>query len=626
MIYRREIDGLRALAVVPVILFHAGFRVFSGGFVGVDVFFVISGYLITTIILAELETGTFSVVNFYERRARRILPALFVVMLACLPFAWLWLLPDYLKSFSQSLVAVPLFASNILFWITSGYFEPAAELKPLLHTWSLAVEEQYYVIFPLFLMLTWRLGRRWILSILAAVFIASLAAAQWGSHANPEPTFYLLPTRGWELLVGAFTAFYLFGKDAETAIPARVAQALSLVGLLLVAYATFVFDKKTPFPSLYALVPTVGTAFIILFATQRTLVGKLLGTGAFVGIGLLSYSAYLWHQPLFAFARHRSVDEPGHLLFGALAALSLGLAYLSWRFVETPFRNRKRFTRNQVFAIGGVFSVAFMALGAVGHLKGGFLQRLSPDEQKIHAFIDYDFKRTFREGTCFLRPEQPPEQFAALCSEVKADAPSLMIWGDSHAAALSIGLRQVHGNVIQFNASACPPIIDTMFPARLRCQSVNTFVLGEVARLKPQRIFLDGNWYAYRDWGVIKDLDRTIAAIRRVSPASEITIVGVAAQWPRGVPEIMIKAGIGIDGEKFMPTPLYPTLQRLDVELAALAARNKVAFVSSIEKMCRPEGCQVTTNTATGMQLTAFDYGHMSEAGSVLLAKRLLAP
>ena len=199
MIYRREIDGLRALAVVPVILFHAGFQAFSGGFVGVDVFFVISGYLITSIILAELETGTFSVVNFYERRARRILPALFFVMLACLPFAWLWLLPDYLKSFSQSLVAVPVFASNILFWITSGYFEPAAELKPLLHTWSLAVEEQYYVFFPLFLMLTWRLGRRWILSILAVLLVVSLAAAEWGSHAEPVPTFFLLPTRGWEL-------------------------------------------------------------------------------------------------------------------------------------------------------------------------------------------------------------------------------------------------------------------------------------------------------------------------------------------------------------------------------------------------------------------------------------------
>ena len=626
MIYRREIDGLRALAVVPVILFHAGFQAFSGGFVGVDVFFVISGYLITSIILAELETGTFSVVNFYDRRARRILPALFVVMLACLPFAWLWLLPDYLKSFSQSLVAVPVFASNILFWITSGYFEPAAELKPLLHTWSLAVEEQYYVFFPLFLMLTWRLGRRWILPILAVLLVVSLAAAEWGSHAEPVPTFFLLPTRGWELLIGAFAAFFLFGKDTDTAVPLKLAQPLAILGLLLIGYATLVFDKKTPFPGLYALVPTIGTAFIILFATRHTVVGKLLGSGAFVGVGLLSYSAYLWHQPLFAFARHRSVDEPSHLQYGVLAVLALALAYLSWKFVETPFRNRNRIGRKRVFLIGGAFSAFFVTIGLVGQVNAGFVQRLSADQRKVNAYLDYDFKRTFREGVCFLRPEQPPSDFADVCREVKADAPTLLIWGDSHAAALSIGLRQVHGNVIQYNASACPPIIDTDFPARPRCHAVNDFVVREVGRLKPDRIFLDGNWYAYRDWNIYKNLDLTIAAIRRASPSSEITIVGVAAQWPRGVPEIMIKAGLKLDGEKFLPTPYFPVLQRLDVDLAAIAARNSVAFISSIEKMCRPEGCQVVANTKTGLQLTAFDYGHMTEAGSVLLATRLLKP
>ena len=193
MQYRREIDGLRAIAVLPVILFHAGFETFGGGFVGVDVFFVISGYLITTIILGELEQGKFSIVNFYERRARRILPALFLVMLVCIPFAWLWLLPSDMKDFAQSLVAVSVFASNILFWRESGYFDTAAELKPLLHTWSLAVEEQFYVLFPLLLMLFWKLGKRWILVTLGLAFIASLALAQWAAYAKPAAAFYLLP-------------------------------------------------------------------------------------------------------------------------------------------------------------------------------------------------------------------------------------------------------------------------------------------------------------------------------------------------------------------------------------------------------------------------------------------------
>ena len=209
MKYRAEIDGLRALAVIPVILFHAGFELFGGGFVGVDVFFVISGYLITTIIINEMDEGKFSLVNFYERRARRILPALFFVMLVCLPFAWYWLLPSDLKDFSQSVVAVAIFSSNILFWRESGYFDTAAELKPLLHTWSLAVEEQYYLLFPLFLLLTWRLGKKWILVLLGIAFPISLGLAHWAAYNNPSADFYLLPTRGWELLLGVFAGFYL---------------------------------------------------------------------------------------------------------------------------------------------------------------------------------------------------------------------------------------------------------------------------------------------------------------------------------------------------------------------------------------------------------------------------------
>ncbi|MBL0010644.1 MAG: acyltransferase [Nitrosomonas sp.] len=203
MVYRQEVDGLRALAVLPVILFHAGFQTFSGGFVGVDVFFVISGYLITSIILAEKQAGTFTLINFYERRARRILPALFVVMVACLPFAWLWLPQDMKELFAKPGCCFRLCFKRV-FWQTSGYFETAAELKPLLHTWSLAVEEQYYLLFPIFLMLTWHLGTRWILAMLAVAAVVSLAAAQWGSAVEPAATFYLLPTRGWELLIGAF--------------------------------------------------------------------------------------------------------------------------------------------------------------------------------------------------------------------------------------------------------------------------------------------------------------------------------------------------------------------------------------------------------------------------------------
>jgi peptidoglycan/LPS O-acetylase OafA/YrhL len=290
MRYRAEIDGLRAVAVFPVILFHAGFEHFNGGFVGVDVFFVISGYLITTIILAEKEQGTFSLVNFYERRARRILPALFLVMFVSLPFAWLWLLPSDMKDFSQSLVAVSTFTSNILFWHETGYWGAANELKPLLHTWSLSVEEQYYILFPLFLILMWRFRRRWIFSSFVVIAAISLIVSQWGAYNNPSANFFLLPTRGWELAIGAGIAFYfLYRKQTIRTLLSHkfIGEVLGLVGLLMIGYAVFTFDQTVPFPSGYALIPTIGAALIILFSSPETLVGRLLGTKVLVGIGLI---------------------------------------------------------------------------------------------------------------------------------------------------------------------------------------------------------------------------------------------------------------------------------------------------------------------------------------------------
>jgi peptidoglycan/LPS O-acetylase OafA/YrhL len=467
MRYRAEIDGLRAVALLPVILFHAGFEIFSGGFVGVDVFFVISGYLITAIILFELDEGKFSVINFYERRARRILPALFVVMFACLPFAWLWMLPREMKNFSQSLVAVSVFASNVLFWRTDNYFETAVELKPLLHTWSLAVEEQYYLFFPVFLMLTWRLGKRWILAMLAVVAVISLAVAQWGSVAIPALTFYLLPTRGWELLIGAFVAFY-FSNGVNQNLSKSVSQVGSAIGLLLLIYAIFAFDKQTPFPSLYTLIPTIGTALICLCATQQTLVGKLLGSKPFVGIGLISYSAYLWHQPLFAFARHRSLYEPSKLLLCALVVAAFVLAYFSWKYVESSFRNKQRFSRKQIFIYGAVGSAFFVVLGLVGHFNKGYPSRM-PQSTEIPeiemSMID--------NGWCFYSIDSIDSlTFGAKGLECwlgdKSSNKKGILFGDSFAAHYdplwnSVGLEsKVAINTITTNW--CFPSINDEFP------------------------------------------------------------------------------------------------------------------------------------------------------------------
>ena len=390
MNYRREIDGLRALAVLPVILFHAGFETFSGGFVGVDVFFVISGYLITTIILAELEQGKFSIVNFYERRARRILPALFLVMLVCIPFALMWFFTNQLKDFSQSLVAVSVFASNILFWHESGYFDTAAELKPLLHTWSLAVEEQYYVLFPLFLMLFWKLGKRWILLTLGLLFVVSIVVAQWLAYAEPGAAFYLLPTRGWELLIGAFAAFYL-----SKANPKEFGKGLSelggWLGVALILYAVFAYSKATPFPGLFALVPTLGAVLIILFANQKNTVGKFVGNKIFVGVGLVSYSAYLWHQPLLAFFKYRNNGDLDKISASIIIVATFALAVLSLRYIETPVRTKKILVTRSALFVSSISAILFfIAVGIYGNSTNYMGKRSTPNFlQEYESKSDY---------------------------------------------------------------------------------------------------------------------------------------------------------------------------------------------------------------------------------------------
>ena len=450
MKYRAEIDGLRALAVLPVILFHAGFEWFSGGFVGVDVFFVISGYLITTIIISEMAEGKFSIVNFYERRARRILPALFFVMLACLPFAWLWLTPSDLKDFGQSLVAVSTFSSNILFWWESGYFDTAAELKPLLHTWSLAVEEQYYILFPVFLMLTWRLGIKTILILLSIVFLISLGVAVWGTQYAAHPkiisgAFFLLPTRGWELLIGVFAAFYL--KYNTHLKSHTVNQMLSLLGFGMIAYSIIAFDKTTPFPSLYALIPTIGTGLLILCAVPKTFVHRLLSLKYIVGIGLISYSAYLWHQPLLAFARHKVEGDVAELHLIILCITSLLMAWFSWRFVEKPFRNKNQTTRKSIFTFAITGMIIFTLIGIYIHQKNGFFDYFIEQNSEItNGDIGHDeFHMYTKENYAPCSDQkiyEKAENWDGLirCQQSSNNNPTVAVFGDSHAEHLFLGL------------------------------------------------------------------------------------------------------------------------------------------------------------------------------------------
>ena len=370
MRYRPEIDGLRAIAVAAVILFHAGFALFSGGFIGVDVFFVISGFLITSIIVEELKTERFSVIRFYERRARRILPALFTVMAVCVPFAYRLLSPDDLKDFAQSLAAICLFASNILFWGESGYFDTQAELKPLLHTWSLAVEEQFYVIFPLLLLVAWRLGKTFVLALIGAIVVVSFLTSVEEVRSFPSAAFYLLPSRAWQLLVGALASF-VADRWPSTALrqpSVRTAgEFVSWFGMAMIVFSLFLFSERTPFPGLNAVLPTFGTALVLLGASDRTSVGRMLAWKPLVGLGLISYSAYLWHQPLFAFTKHALLADLPTDLAIVLCAVTIVLACLSWRYIEQPFRDRNVISRGAVFAMSAAGMAAFVGLGFIGH-------------------------------------------------------------------------------------------------------------------------------------------------------------------------------------------------------------------------------------------------------------------
>lgn len=362
MRHREEIDGLRAVAVLPVILFHARLPGFSGGFVGVDVFFVISGFLITGLILEEQARGDFSLLRFYERRARRILPALYFVLAVSMPFAALLMWPDELRNFGQYLVSVILFVSNIRLWLTTDYFSPDADLNPLLHTWSLGVEEQFYMLFPLALMVAWRwAGRAAVTGGILAMVAVSFALAVAGWHRQPEAAFYLLPTRAWELGLGAGLAAWL--QFRPPALGRGTAEAGGLAGLAMIAAAIVAFDAATPFPTWPALLPTVGAALVLLCAAPGTLAGRLLCLRPVVFIGLISYSAYLWHQPVFAFARlaHPAMIGPSPAAMAGLAALALVLATLSWRFVERPFRDRRRIAPRGILAAGLGSSIALAA-------------------------------------------------------------------------------------------------------------------------------------------------------------------------------------------------------------------------------------------------------------------------
>lgn len=463
MKYRAEIDGLRAIAIIPVILFHAGFQLFEGGFVGVDVFFVISGYLITAIIVRDIKHGSFSLPEFYEKRARRILPALFFMMLVSLPFAYLWMLSKDFADYAWSLLVAPLFVSNVLFWWTRDYFDIAAEYKPLLHTWSLSVEEQFYLLFPIFLIIMGNfkfLNKKFVFSIILLFTLVSLSAAQYGSTAHPTFSFYFLPTRGFEILTGAIVALSI--DSIRRASNTFIDECMSTIGLMLISYSIFFFSKHTPTPSVWTLIPVCGACLIIFFCTKQTHAGKMLGSKVFVGCGLISYSAYLWHQPLFAFARLRAIETLSNIDLLFLCCLSLTLGFLSYKFIETPFRNTRIISQKKFFILTISLGISLIVLSIAIIVNNGFPHRIDIPVEVSSSIIHTQLRQE-----CDIDFDKRTGKNIDFCNIGDLSQPDikLAILGDSHSEAILPAFDHIGRNrgekYTHLGLGGCPPLLNT---------------------------------------------------------------------------------------------------------------------------------------------------------------------
>jgi peptidoglycan/LPS O-acetylase OafA/YrhL len=651
MKYRPEIDGLRALAVLPILFFHAGFSTFGGGYVGVDVFFVISGYLITSIILGEKQSGSFSLARFYERRARRILPALFVVMFACLPFAWLWLLPNELEDFTKSQAYVSVFLSNILFHKQSGYFDTVGELKPLLHTWSLAVEEQYYLLFPVFLLLIWRWGKRFIFGALLCISIASLSYAHWLVFKKPETAFYLLTSRIWEILLGAMIAIHLSAGNSTESRRQWIGDAASSAGLLLIVYAIFGFDKSTPFPSYYALVPTLGAALIILYANPQTLTGRLLGSKLPVALGLISYSVYLWHQPLFAFARHRSMDEPGTGMLLALICATVGLGYLSWRYVEQPFRNRNWISRKTV-VVSSLFIIAlFLAIGTITRINGGFPGRVGETINRIYL------PKAMSPWECELTTAEVASGRICVIGDRSVE-PTIAILGDSHSIhlleVLAESLSQRKRSALVYSQPWCAPLIDvgTDFPLKKpACREYTNTSFEAVKRnASIKLVILAAQWsnytkgYRWNDFGLAFYTDRlssekSVAENARVferalgrtrdallGSGKRVLLVKSLPEYEFSVPKYLGKLALtsGVtslpENRRITPEKFHARNAEAESAFAAVKLQEWASVVDPLTTMCRSGVCDYLDGDGNVLYT---DSNHLSYFGAKIIVDEM---
>ena len=606
--YRPDIDGLRAIAVLLVVWFHAFPEAIPGGFVGVDIFFVISGFLITGILVRELDQQRFSLLGFYMRRIRRIFPALIVVLAVTLVLGWLWMLPAAYAQLSADVFASAAFVSNIALLLQSGYFDIESGKKPLLHLWSLGIEEQFYLFWPLILMLATRLRLR-ILAVASVIGIASFALNVALIGSDPVATFYLPFTRAWELLAGAALACG-WNQLRQTSAASNWRAA---IGLLLIAAAAGVLDSKSAFPGWWAVLPVAG-ATLLLSAPAAWGCRHLLSSPAMVRIGLISYPLYLWHWPLLVFFGIIKFAPLTLLERALIVGLSFALAWLTYRFVEIPFR----FGRPSRLRIAGLCSgMALVALAGGVIVEGrGFDFRLPPEIRDMTEVRTDSSKWRFHQCLLDLGHEM---SFADSCVD-RNRRPLILIWGDSTAGALLPGLRKAQDThdfgIAQLTSSSCIPALNTDVAGVPNCRAINDKVLALARELKPDVVLLHSTW-----GGPLDGVAETVKALKQQTSA-RIIVLGAVPWWKRGLPNEVLRYFMlhhGLIPERSDRAEPDSSGTRLRETLVPLGAE----FISVWDTMCNADGCLARIGD-TAKDLSANDQVHLTEKASVFLIQSII--
>lgn len=613
--YRADIDGVRAIAVIPVLLYHVGVPGFSGGFVGVDIFFVISGYLICGMIAADLRNESFSLADFYKRRILRILPALFMMFLVTSVLAAIYCLPVELVDYARSLASAVASVSNVYFARTAGYFDSPAETKPLLHTWSLGVEEQFYFTVPILMLVAYRFAPKRVGLLFAIVAAVSFAGALAMSARNPTFAFYLTPFRAWELALGALVSVE-FLPVPETAFW-RNASGVS--GLLLLLGVIAFGSSAMPLLAMTGLAAT-GAALVIASSKRAVSVaGRLLSFGPLVFVGLISYSLYLWHWPLIVFQRTDAIfsAEASASAKPAAIVLSIGFAYLSWKLVETPFRNLAKGTSR--LAIFGATSAAMLStVGLCGMviLLSGAPSRFPQRVVEIGSFLAYDSSAAFRTGRCFLSTSRQRLD-TETCLKLDPTRPNYLLVGDSHAAQLWSGLSQAipEFNIMQATASLCRPAATagSRYDTPV-CRAMMEFVFDDfLVRNKVDGVFLAASW---KD----EDLSFLSATLQLLkSGRIDVTVLGPIVEYDAALPRLLVD-GILHDAPSLASAKRTPGIRERDLAMKRMVTAAGATYLSVYDAMCRDDRCDEFVRGDIPMQ---FDAGHLTAEGAIEVGRRL---